>query len=59
MIRLPDMAKIGIGAPSIIRKINLVQCTRTIYPTSIINGLTENRGRDKPKKGQVPDNNRL
>ena len=49
-IILPDMAKIGIGAPSIICKVNLMECTLTIPPAIMVNGLNKIRGRENPTK---------
>ena len=47
---LLDMENIGIGSPSTIWKGSLTECTWTIHPTIVINGLKENRRREKPKK---------
>ena len=46
----PDMDKIGIGDPSIIWKVNLMEFIRTILPTIIMNGLKKIRRREKPTK---------
>ena len=46
----PDMANIGIGDPSIVWKVNLMEFIRTILPTIIINGLKKIRRREKPIK---------
>ena len=43
--RLSEMAKIGIGAPSIICKVNLMECTWTIPPKIMMNGMNKIRGR--------------
>ena len=48
------MAKIGIGAPSTIRKRNLMECTWTIQPTNMMNVLKKIRGREKPTKKAGP-----
>ena len=50
---LTEMDKIGSGAPSIIWKVNLMECTLTIHPTSMLNGTNKNIGRDNTIKGQV------
>ena len=52
--RLPEMAKIGGGAPRTRLKGNLMECTRTIYPTSIINGPNKTRVIENPKKRAGP-----
>ena len=48
------MENIGIGSPSTIWKGSLTECTLTIHPTIVINGLKENRRREKPKKMAGP-----
>ena len=50
---LTEMDKIGSGAPRIIWKVNLMECTLTIHPTSMLNGTNKNIGRDNTIKGQV------
>ena len=49
-IRLSEMVKIGIGAPSTIRKGNLMECTGTNQTTNMMNGLKKNRQRDNTPK---------
>ena len=49
-IRLPDMDKMGIGAPSTIWNINLMEFTLTIQTKIMMNGLNKRGGREKPKK---------
>ena len=49
-IRLPDMDKINISAPSTRRKGTFMECTRIIQPTSIENVLRKNIRIEKPKK---------
>ena len=45
------MANIGIGDPRTIWKGNFMECTWTIQPTKIMNGMKKTRLIDKPKKG--------
>ena len=52
---LPDMAKIGGGAPSTIRKINLMECTLTIHPKIMMNGLKKTKEERSQKRGQIPE----
>ena len=49
------MDKIGISAPRTIRKGNFMECTRTIHPTSVMNGLKEIIGRDKTTERSGPN----
>ena len=52
--RLPEMAKIGGSSLGTRRKGNVMECTWTIQPTSMMNGMKKKRVTDNPKKGQVP-----
>ena len=53
-IRLPESATIGIGASIKIWKGNFMECTSTIHPTSMVNGLKKSRVRYKPTKRAGP-----
>ena len=48
------MAKIGGGSPSTIWKGNLMECTWTTHPIKMMNGMSKNRGREKPIKMEGP-----
>ena len=50
------MAKIGGVEPITRQKGNLTECTWTTQTTNMMNRPKKKRGRDKPKKCQVPDN---
>ena len=51
---LPEMPKNGIGVPSTIWKVNLIKCTWTIHPTSMMSGTKKNIGREKLAKKAGP-----
>ena len=53
-IGLTEMSKIGIVALITISKRNLMECTLTIHPTSMMNGLKKIRGRENSTKKSGP-----
>ena len=46
------MSNIGIFDPRTRWKGNFMECTLTMHPTIMMNGMKKNRGRDKPKKSE-------